>query len=264
MTRATHDNTLGIFLRTRREQLQPQQLGLQAGNRRRVAGLRREEVASLCGISTTWLTWIEQGRTQAVSSHTLSRLAGALQLNAAERAYLFDLAGQKDPAPLMAAHAIDHALLQAATANISTPAYVLDGLWQVLSWNQAAGDLFSGWLDQSDTTKNLLHFMFLQPLAQRLVADWPLRAQRMVAEFRAEHSRLEEHAEASALVDSLRAASPEFAQLWQQQAVQAREGGSRRFMHDSAGELHFQQLTLRLAPNPELKLVMLLPEASSS
>src|ERR1700733_133492 len=88
---------LAAFLRSRRERISPEQVGLPAGLRRRAKGLRREELAGLCGISPTWLTWIEQGRTDSVSANAISRIAGALLLSRAERDYLFELAGVRDP-----------------------------------------------------------------------------------------------------------------------------------------------------------------------
>ena len=84
MRSSSQPSPLGDFIRSHRERLQPEQAGLPAGSRRRAKGLRREEVAALCGISPTWLTWIEQGRTQSVSAATLAALASTLQLSRAE------------------------------------------------------------------------------------------------------------------------------------------------------------------------------------
>src|SRR5262252_4059594 len=88
---------LGQFIRAQRERLSPAGIGLAAGTRRRTPGLRREEVAQLCGLSATWYAWIEQGRDVSVSPTALARLATALRLGRAERAYLFELAGKRDP-----------------------------------------------------------------------------------------------------------------------------------------------------------------------
>src|SRR5215468_8695787 len=90
--------SLSAFLRALRERQSPADFGLAAGPRRRTPGLRREEVAQLCGLSATWYTWIEQGRDVAASPAALGRLAQVLQLSPAERAYLFELAGRRDPA----------------------------------------------------------------------------------------------------------------------------------------------------------------------
>ena len=136
---------LGEFIRSHRERITPQQAGLPAGNRRRAKGLRREEVAQLVGISPTWLTWIEQGRTQSVSAATLSRLAEVLMLSRAERDYLFDLAGLKDPQEAsLAANPEAQQALALAVARIASPAYVLDTLWNVPACNTEAAELFHG------------------------------------------------------------------------------------------------------------------------
>ncbi|UDM17522.1 helix-turn-helix transcriptional regulator [Vogesella sp. XCS3] len=257
MSKPSQPSPLGDFIRSHRERLQPEHAGLPAGSRRRAKGLRREEVAALCGISPTWLTWIEQGRTQSVSAATLTALASTLQLSRAETEYLFNLAGQKNPQPSSAAANPEaEQMLAAATAHISRPAYVLDALWQVPAWNTEAGELFAGWLDEPGS-KNLLQFMFCHPLAAQLVDDWPTRARRMVAEFRADTSALQ-HEAATTLIASLREASTTFDELWRQQDVLGREGGERVFNHARLGRLSYQQLTLRLAHAPELKLVMLL------
>jgi hypothetical protein len=92
-----HPTSLGDFIRTRWDRLSPEQVGLHSVSRRRAKGLRREELAALCGISPTWLTWIEQGRTTSVSAQTVSRIGDALLLTKTEREYLFELAGVRDP-----------------------------------------------------------------------------------------------------------------------------------------------------------------------
>src|SRR5713226_8903042 len=98
---------LGEFIWSHRERLAPAAIGLAAGSRRRTPGLRREEVAQLCGLSATWYTWIEQGRDVSVSPTALARLARTLQLSPAERAYLFDLVGKRDPSGPRAEGAMD-------------------------------------------------------------------------------------------------------------------------------------------------------------
>ena len=257
MTEQRSPSPLGDFIRSHRERLTPEQAGLPSGSRRRAKGLRREEVATLCGISPTWLTWIEQGRTQSVSATTLAALAAALQLTRAQTDYLFNLAGQKNPDEgLAAANPEAEQMLAQATSQIASPAYVLDAIWQIPAWNTQASELFCGWLDQ-DGEKNLLHFMFSHPLATQLVDDWPTRARRMVAEFRAETSTRQDDA-ANVLVSQLREQSRAFDELWRQQDVQGREGGERVFNHTIQGRLSYQQLTLRLANAPGLKLVMLI------
>jgi transcriptional regulator with XRE-family HTH domain len=249
---------LAGFLRTRRERLRPSPALVAAGSpRRRTPGMRREEVAALCGVSPTWYSWIEQGRDVSVSPAALARLADALRLSAAERGYLFDLARKRDPAaaPLGDAEALPAALLAAVHA-ITTPAYVLDRLWDVRAWNPPAASLFADWIGGSE--RNLLRYVFLDPSAQTFIQDWPERARRLIAEFRADIGRAVEDPALRALADGLRDRSAAFARWWQQQDVQEREGGLRRFRHPVDGPLEYEQLTLRPAVRPDCKLVLLL------
>src|SRR6185437_7922689 len=126
--------SLGDFLRARRDRLLPEDFGFPRG-RRRAPGLRREEVAQLCGISPTWYTWIEQGRTTAVSVETLSAIAAGLRLSRAERAYLFELSARADPAPPRI-EGSDPQQLSALLRVVRTPAYVLDRHWDAIAWNR--------------------------------------------------------------------------------------------------------------------------------
>jgi transcriptional regulator with XRE-family HTH domain len=276
---------IGEFIRAHRERLSTSQVGLPFGLRRRAKGLRREEVASLCGISPTWLTWIEQGRASAVSPGTLARIATVLMLTQAERDYLFDLAGVHDPdRPEQGDDAALWDVLSRAVDRIGSPAYVLNRTWDVLAWNRHATDLFGAWLKQHESTgatpelaaeedadvdehgtgiiepalPNLLRFMFLDPGARTLVVDWDARAQRLVAEFRADASADLEQEALQTMVEDMRAQSFEFDALWRRQDVMEREGGDRTFNHPRFGALVYQQLTMRVANAPDLKLVMLL------
>lgn len=248
---------LGAFLRACRERLTPAQAGLPTAPRRRTRGLRREELAQLSNISTTWYTWIEQGRDVTASPLALARLAKALQLGAAEREYLFSLAQASDPEGAHSDTRPSPALLE-SVQQLTCPGYLLDSTWNVLAWNAPAGALFSAFLGV-EPAPNLLNFMFLHPAARELVVDWPERARRVVAEFRAD-TRLLPHSEpVRQQVQRLCAASDTFYRGWHEQAVLAREGGLRRFHHPQHGELGYHQQTFFPAGSPALKLVMLLP-----
>ncbi|MFJ2995338.1 helix-turn-helix transcriptional regulator [Pandoraea sp. NPDC087047] len=258
---ARQRRALGDFLRAHRERLTPAAVGLPPMGRRRTPGLRREEVAQLCGLSSTWYTWIEQAREVSISAGALAAVAGALRLSRAERAYLFDLAGKRDPergAEPLPHHAA--AQVQAAVAAVAAPAYALDRCWDVLAWNDAAADIFRGWLDVPGApgTKNLLRYIFLDAGAQTLIRDWERRARRVVAEFRAECSAYLDDSPVRALTDALQRESPVFAALWSQQDVVEREGGRRGFHHPERGDIDFAQVTFRLSGHDDVKLVMLL------
>ncbi|WP_028226119.1 helix-turn-helix transcriptional regulator [Paraburkholderia ferrariae] len=254
---ATPAQALGDFIRAHRERLSPQAVGLPPGPRRRTPGLRREEVAQLCGVSPTWYTWIEQGRSVSASADALARIAVALQLSRAERAYLFELAAQRDPAePDVAATADAPATLLQTVQLVDAPAYVLDRQWTALAWNTHATDLFTGWLDGAHD-RNLLRFTFTEPSGRDLIVDWETRARRLAAEFRADSIRHLNDAPTRALIDALTAASDDFARFWGSQDVFEREGGRREFNHPRHGRIAYDQITFKPAHREDLKLVVL-------
>lgn len=246
---------LGNFIRAHRECLPPPK----TIGRRRTPGLRREELAEAARVSVTWITWLEQGRDVAASASALTRLAEALQLTPAERASLFDLAGKRNPAGPAEPQADLFPELLTLPSLFMGPAYLLDRTWTARAWNADAAKLFTGWLDEETTERNLLQFVFLNPSAKLLIADWPERARRLVAEFRADYSRRPLDEAMQALIDDLFAGSPLFSAHWREQAVLNREGGERRFNHPVHGEQCFLQTTLLVALQPECKLVCLAP-----
>lgn len=252
---------LGEFIRAHRERTTPASVGLPAIGRRRTPGLRREELAQLCEVSPTWLTWLEQGRDVSASGKLLARMAEVLQLTLAERAYLFSLAERLDPQQGDDGQGGSEALQELVDA-IDAPAYMLDRQWDAVAWNAHALALFGGWLDVEEAAPvrpNLLRFMFRSAAARGLIVDWEERARRLVAEFRADLGKHAGQPPLAGLIAELCEASPEFCALWSSQDVVDREGGLRRFHHPRAGELSFKQATLHMAKRHDRKLVMLLP-----
>ena len=260
MTEGTEPNrhALGEFLKARRARLSPSACGFPVGARRRTAGLRREELAQLCEISATWYTWIEQGRDVAVSGPALARIARVLQLSSAERKYLFDLAGKRDPSVRSSPVAELPPSLRAALCAVKAPAYALGRRYEPVAWNRPAAELFTGWLGKRGAPQTLLEYVFLEPSARRFVADWPLRAKRLVAEFRADASGFLQEPEIRETVSHLAESSEDFRRYWTLHDVVEREGGLREFSHPIKGKLRFEQVNLRLAHRPELKIVVLL------
>jgi transcriptional regulator with XRE-family HTH domain len=259
---------LGDFLRAQRERLTPAEAGLGAGGRRRTPGLRREEVAQLGGVSATWYSWIEQGREVSASAPALARLAEALRLSAAERAYLFELAGKRDPEADGPAAAPEPPVdLQTVVDMIGCPAYAMDRLGTARAWNKQAAHLFVGWLDKKPRKsqegkheRNLLRYVFLEPAARKLIHGWEERASRVLAEFRADAGAHLTDEAVKAMIEELRAKSALFARLWDAQEVLGREGGERTFDHPDDGFLRYRQIGFALAARPDLKLVMLVLE----
>jgi len=262
---ASHDSStrrrhaLGAFVRAARARVTPQMAGLPEGVRRRTPGLRREEVAQLCGISVTWYTWVEQGREVSVSPAVWARIAGVLQLARAERAYLFELAECADPQHARDAGHEAPGFLPECVHAITAPAYVLDRLWNVLVYNEPMRVLFDDW-PVREVQPNLLRYIFLDQAARQLVVDWEQRARRVVAEFRADAGAHVDEPDVLMLIDELNRESDVFAHWWTRHAVVEREGGLREFQHPRAGRLAYQQTTFRLATHPDLKLVILLQD----
>jgi transcriptional regulator with XRE-family HTH domain len=250
---------LAKFVRAHREKLAPAAIGLAVDVRRRTPGLRREEVAQRCGLSATWYTWIEQGRDVSVSPTALARLADALQLDRAERAYLFELASKRDPESRPYASPSLPSAVFACVETIVSPAYILDPYWNAQSWNAQAERLFVGWLDRP-APRNLLYFIFLEPGARSLICAWEERARRVAAEFRAACSPHLHDPTLCRLIEELRCRSPQFARFWDAQGVLGREGGERTFQHPTDGLLTYQQVTFNLAGRPDFKLTILIEE----
>ena len=260
-TQSARRTELAAFLRARRARLRPADVGL-PGDRHpgqhRTPGLRREEVAQLSGVGVTWYTWLEQGRDVAASPQTLASLARALQLTPAERAYLFQIAGRIDPDAALASDAAADVppALADALASISGPAYVLDRLWNARACNDSARRLFVGWLDEEDP--NLLRYVFLNPIARRVIPDWNGRARRVLAEFRAESSRHLDDPALVSLVDDLRSRSDFFVECWDEHEVVVPLGGERAFEHPREGRLTYEQVAFTMTSRVDLKLVMLI------
>ena len=259
----TRRKELGEFMQVLRARSQPADFGFAAGSRRRTAGLRREEMAQLIGISPTWYTWIEQGREVNVSAEVLDRLARSLKLTRSERAYLFEMADRRDPQASLPEDDDAAPLFSTLLEDIRVPAYLMGRYWDILGWNSPAAELFTGWLDQPQDANapppNMLRFVFLRPETRSFLVDWEVRARRITAEFRADcRTRLDEPA-LLRLVDELSAGSADFAAFWKQHDVLERQGGERGFQHPRRGPLRYRQVTLRPVEQEHIKLVMLQP-----
>ena len=260
---ATRRKELGTFLQVIRSRNEPADFGFAAGSRRRTAGLRREEVAQLVGISPTWYTWIEQGREVNVSAEALARLSTVLRLTRSERAYLFEMADRRDPQVSRSESDEVPAVLAGLLDDIRVPAYLMGRYWDILGWNAAASELFSTWLDEAKSTDerrpNMLRFVFLTPFARGFISDWEVRARRITAEFRADCRKRLDDPELLSRVEELSTASAEFARFWKQHDVLERQGGERGFNHPTRGEVRYQQVTLHSGDDDNIKFVMLRP-----
>jgi transcriptional regulator with XRE-family HTH domain len=216
----------------------------------------------LCGVSVTWLTWLEQGRPVSASVNLLVRMADVLRLTVAERKYLFKLADKVDPQGGLAeaSGADEESNASAVVGAIQTPAYMLDREMNVIAWNTAAAQLFVGWLDQEWESRkpNLLLYMFTNPAVRSFVVDWPERARRLVAEFRADCGKAVDRPPVKHIVDELLEASRDFQLLWEAHGVVDPEGGIREFLHPTAGQLTYRQTIFQSPTRQDVKLIFLI------
>jgi transcriptional regulator with XRE-family HTH domain len=245
---------LGEFLRSRRSRVDAVAAGFPAEHRR-AAGLRREELASLAGVTVSWLAKLEQGQAHGVSPDVLAALARGLQLSDAERAHLFALAGYR--VGETAADARVTAALRTLVDELEpNPAYVLDRAWDIVVWNDAEARLFPRLLDHDDAVPNLLELVFLDDDLGRLMADRDDELVRLVAQFRLHVSDWPADERIDGLVARLRSASPRFAELWDAKDVSPFVTTRRVFDHPTAGRLELDHHRLAVLDQPGLQLVV--------
>lgn len=248
---------LADFLRTRRARLRPEQVGLPSGGgRRRTAGLRREEVALLSGLSVAWYTWLEQGRQIKLSASAAKRLARALRLDELEETHLVALTDNTEPFRSEATIDVSPTLRRIVNGQGGNPAYVMNESWQVLAWNSASYILFGDFSRSLFNESNVLRYMFLDGSARRCIVDWESHARRMVAQFRLTSDRLGHRPEVAALITDLRAGSCEFDRLWNSHEVMRRGTGRKDFDHPRLGRLSFDHGAFQVNESRALKLVI--------
>jgi transcriptional regulator with XRE-family HTH domain len=230
---------LGACLRSWRDRLAPADVGLPAGGRRRAAGLRREEVAGVAGVSVDYLTRLEQGRADSPSPSVLDALARTLRLTGAERAHLFRLAGQAEPGDGRIDRHLTPGVQRVLDRLHDVPVLVFDAGWTIVTMNRLAAALIGDISGLSERERNI---------AWRLFAGWSTRIVRSpeeqaamqdeaVADLHQALGQYPQDERLRALVDDLRAASPRFAELWERRPVAARTAGRKTFEHPEVGRI---------------------------
>lgn len=245
---------LADFLRTRREKLKPEQMGITQVSRRRTPGLRREEVAEIAGVGTTWYTWLEQARDIQPSAEVLKRLGQALMMNPAETRHLFTLAGRSVPVDIEEMRETPSPALLRVMASLPTPAMLLGSRWDLLAVNDAARTTFKAIPELVETRGNWLHFYFLS-LDRSSVVNWETNARQLISDFRLSVSDSLDQPWVSSIVEDLRAKSPEFNTFWREHDV-TDNAFTLVEVQTSTGMQKFERTMLRLAEDPRLKLIV--------
>ena len=250
---------LADFLRTRRAKLTPAQVGLPPGLRRRVPGLRREEVAELAEISVTWYTWLEQARSVKVSCDALLRIAQALKLDRHEQEHLFLLTGQSPPPPSLAQEPVTESIRQVLKSLEPNPAYLVDLRWNLLAWNQAAISVFGDFSLFPSSECNLMWLAFTNSAMKELFVNWSEFARCLLVNYRADYAQNASDRSWSELATTLQKVSPQFSQWWKSHDV-ARPHEVQELNHPIVGKLVLDSVTLQIYPAANLRLTAYTPK----
>ncbi|MEU9129714.1 helix-turn-helix transcriptional regulator [Kitasatospora sp. NPDC048540] len=253
--------TLRDFLRSRRARLRPADVGLpEFGGPRRVAGLRREELAQLAGVSVDYYTRMEQGRVRGASPAVLDALARALRLDQEETRHLHRIArpgaprgaARPRPARPQQVRPMLRTLLDSLDA---LPALVMGRRMEILAWNRAASALLGDFAAMAPGERNIARITFLAPGSRTLYADWESCARGNAAYLSMEAGRHPDDPELAALIGELSVKSREFRTWWAEHPVQDKTAGVKVFHHPVVGRLELDYETLRAADDPTQALI---------
>jgi transcriptional regulator with XRE-family HTH domain len=246
---------IGEFLRTRRARIQPADAGLPDTGRRRVPGLRREELAQLAGVSVDYYVRLEQGRTPSVSDAVLDAIARVLQLDATEREHLRRLARSTVSRPATKGRQRVRAGTQRLLDMMGDiPAFVLGRRMDILAWNRLA-DILHGFSERPADQLNVARLTFLEPAARDFYPEWDAVAQETVAYLRLDAGRHPDDPRLAALIGELSLGNETFRRLWSQHPVREKTHGDKLINHPVAGRLEFRYETLALPDDPEQMIV---------
>jgi transcriptional regulator with XRE-family HTH domain len=233
---------LADFLRRRREALQPEDVGLSRGSRRRAEGLRREEVAALCDMSVDYYSRLEQGRSPQPSEQMLAAIARGLRLTLDERDHLFRLGGHNAPVRALRSEHISPGLMRVLDRLQDTPAQVVSELGEILLQSATARALFGDETQLTGMLRSIVYRWFTDPIARDVFPDEerPAQSRNLTADLRTVYAKYGSSSRAGAVVDALLAQSPEFAELWAAHEINSVHSYEKRLQHPEVGVLTLQ------------------------
>jgi transcriptional regulator with XRE-family HTH domain len=261
VTLAGDPRALGQLLRSRRERLTPGDVGLPTGSRRRTPGLRREEVALLANLSTTYYTFLEQGRPVRPSDQVLDALASALRMSATEGHYLQVLAHgsegtvSTDGIATAPPEQIDPEVVGLVQRLDPFPTFVKGRRWDVLASNPAARQLFADWDALPAGDCNLVRWMFTADRPREVYMEWETEARAMLGRFRLAAARYPDDPDFAALIGELQRESEHIREWWPLHDVAAVGSGSKKLRHPTLGPTDYTHIVLHIADNPDQTLV---------
>jgi transcriptional regulator with XRE-family HTH domain len=253
------ETLLGTYLKDRRAKLDPGAFGFPSA-RRRTPGLRREEVAQRANISSTWYTWLEQGRGGAPSADVLDRIARALMLTDVEREHLFLLGlGHPPEVRYRKDEGVTPRLQRVLNALEPSPALIRTAIWDVVAWNRAATVMFTDYGALPPEQRNILRFVFLDPKVRASQYDWDSVARFVVGAFRVDAARAGAAEEVEPLVNELCRLSPEFKSMWQDNDVRTHGELVKHIRHAVLGRLAVEYSAFAVDGRPDLTMIIYNP-----
>ncbi|NQX12269.1 helix-turn-helix domain-containing protein [Microbacteriaceae bacterium VKM Ac-2855] len=256
------------FLRSRRDRITPEQAGIIGGGRRRVPGLRREELAMLAGTSVDYIAKMERGLLNGVSAEVLDALARALQLDEAETEHLHDLARAAAPTPSRrrprpTEAAVRPTLQRFLDAVTGTPVWVRNNRMDYIAGNALGDALFSPMLEEPSCRGNNALWTFFSPAARLYYTDWEQGADGIVASLRSAAGRNPHDRKLTDLIGELVTRSDDFRFRWAKHDVRFHRGGRKRIHHPAVGDLEFAYEAMELPDSPGLTMFAFTTEAGS-
>jgi transcriptional regulator with XRE-family HTH domain len=251
---------LGTFLRSRRERISPQQVGLISGGRRRTPGLRREELAQMAGVGVTWYTWLEQGRDINVSGQVLEAICRALLLDPSERSHVMNLAGLDDHDFVVRECRALSPSVQVMLDQLSPfPASVANARFDLLAFNDVYRRLITDLGEVPIEDRNTLWLGFTDPAWRAALVDWEVGMSRMVAQYRLNMADHVGEPSWKDLVRRLSDASPEFVDMWSRRDVQGVENRAKLLMNTHVGLLRLHHTSYWIGPRSGTRVVVYTP-----
>ncbi len=262
MNDKTRLEALSAFLKAKRARIKPEAIGLPAGTRRRTPGLRREEVAQLAGVSTTWYTWLEQGRDIKVSSSVLECISSALQLNQDEKDYLYNLAleAKSEMADSKKSFSELTPSLKRILAELTyCPMIITDRHCHIVGWNAAAAHVFLDFDQVPADERNLIRLVFARKELKALAVNWEHFAKGFLAIFRTYYGHYLGDEWYNQFIEEMSGAHSEFQNLWQESQVNKAPEMMIEFRHAKAGKMLFNLTSLQVQGDMDLRCSIYTP-----
>jgi transcriptional regulator with XRE-family HTH domain len=266
MDRETRLQALSAFLKSKRAKIVPESVGLAPGTRRRTPGLRREEVAQLAGVSTTWYTWLEQGRDIRMSGSVLDCVAAALQLTIDERKYLFSLALESGLGATLLKEQrpeVTPSLQKIINELRYCPTIITDRRYFIVGWNEAAAHVFLDFEQIPFEERNMIRLLFTRKELQRLAVNWEHFVRGFLAIFRAYYGQYMEDEWYDRFLEEMKEVHSDFDHYWQQSEVKTAPEVLIEFRHGKAGKMLFHLTSLQVQGSTDLRCSIYTPDPES-